>query len=476
MTDSSAELALTPQHLNRLLKALADSPLLQRHIRKQWWETNRPEDAAIPATPTLTTASPTASWSSMATTSGLSRDNPLQMHRLPSSPTLPSHLLKARSSSDVDEMEPHIPRLRPQSTYQPPPPLIAPPLRSFAPPQCNGVAIVDPSVGGAPVRFVSRDFRLGRTLLRIGSCSFLNMSYGTSVEAQLRVEKTVRGCRIMLQIVSRVVERKTGRRGPLAVVELDVTDSFRRAIVAEYIAYDKQSSRLSQAQKSSKVHRRSWSQPSVEGHIPLHRIRRLSGPTEHVDWCELADEVDTECQVTKAVESVAFSFSVLDTATCTMQVLTLMSELDRLKAQHQDFFIVRASSFHPKQRRGAARIPQALNVPWISQHYDRDRHSRFLPRPGVRSLRDSLVSAVAGRLHAKVPFTARIGEFGPGRNVVTTCVPLIEGRRDDEDDDLESLLSYASSMDDLGNSARAYRNDDERIGAWVCFLSAECCY
>ncbi|KAK4555880.1 hypothetical protein LTR86_007100 [Recurvomyces mirabilis] len=398
------KLMLKPEQVDRLVRALAESPLLRNHVSRQWFDEGSEVSTMVSAheredTPSLTSGSSAEASPLYAQTE---QSFPAEQR----SPILTRDLL----DDDFALRYPDHPKARR--------------LSKDLEPQFGGIAMVDPKVHGAPVRFISRGYQQGANVLQVGHCSFVNMPFGTTVHASLRVEPASNrsiNCRIMLQVVNQILDRKSSKKSYLLVAELDVTESFIRSSLLELSAHSGMS--LDEIEMIA---------PGVR---PMLK--------KDLDWCKLADELQTSLAITDAVGLAAASFAHLSAHTCTMQTLTLMSELERLKTRHQDFLVVRPTGYH------ANGMMSGISMPWISQHleqmlYDADfmtHHDEAAKT--ARLLRDRVVSAITEGCSGRRSFDTRIWWGDQMRQI--HCVPLHE-------------------------------SVDGRPAAWAAFLSGESVY
>ncbi|KAK6442016.1 hypothetical protein LTR95_001756 [Oleoguttula sp. CCFEE 5521] len=189
----------------------------------------------------------------------------------------------------------------------------------------------------------------------------------------------------------------------LLVTELDVTESFAKAALMELSAHAEM--RLDDIQMVA---------PGVKA-MPKE---------EQIDWCALADALQTSSAIKDAIEEAASSLAHLTAETCTMQPLTLMSELERLKARHQDFLILRPTGYHENG------IMSGVHIPLSSQHLDQllydsaPNEIRGEALKTARLQRDRVATAVAGGWFAGGSFDSRIWWGDQMRNIY--FVPLLE--------------------------------------------------
>ncbi|KAI7361071.1 hypothetical protein KC354_g8367 [Hortaea werneckii] len=400
------KIILSAAQVDRLVKALAESPLLTCHVKRQWWDESSDDDKSISeGTPSL------SSGSGSGSTALYSHENKAFLSE-PRSPWTSQAILEEEFAQNF----PDHPKAKHPAQHA------AAAVRTT---KFGGISLVDPKVHGTPIRFVTEGYRLGANVLQVGACTFMNIPYGTTVQSNLRVEppSNVSGnARVMLQVVNQVLERKTGKKTYLLIAELDVTESVTKAALTELAA---------------------------AAEIPLPLIQ-ITTPTEkdrdsEIDWCALADEFEVSCQVASIVELAAGFFPKLTAETCSMQTLTLMSELERIKTQHQDFFILKPTGYH---RNG---MFSGVNVPSTSQHLDMTLYDSDPNRASgeadkaARALRDRVVSAVAEGCAKGKPFNTRVWWGDQMRQV--RCVPLLESAVDD----LPAL--WIAFLSDLGRYA-----------------------
>lgn len=385
------KLMLAPEQVDRLVKALAESPLLHIHVTKQWWDETGSEVATVLSEDDVPSLS---SGSAPSPTSFYSQPN----HGFANGQSSPPWSSGPNDFTSEEEYPDNSESKKFASQH--------------ARPHFGGIAMIDPKVHGSPVRFMSQGYQLGANVLQVGHCTFLNIPYGATVQSNLRIEppsaKSI-NCRVMLQVVNQVLERRSDSKSYLVVAELDVTDSFIKAALRELSAH----SGLS-------LHDIDILTPGVRA---KHR--------DDLDWSALADEIETSLFLRDIVEAAARSFAHLTAETCAMQTLTLMSELQRLKVQHQDFFVLRPTAFHPNG------MMAGVSVPWISHHLatllaDDDDTARLL--------RERVVVAVTEGLLDRKAFDTKIWWGDRMRSV--HCVPLYEGA-------------------------------DGKMAAWTAFLSGE---
>ncbi|KAK4899848.1 hypothetical protein LTR49_027585 [Elasticomyces elasticus] len=194
---ASEKLMLEPEHIDRLVSALAECPLLRVHVSRQWWNPDVSDAASL-----LSASEETPS----STTSSSTQQEILEEEFARNFPDHP----KARRAPE--------------------------PART----KFGGIARVDPKVHGTPIRFISRDYQLSTSTVKVGQCFFMNIPYGTTMHSKLRIEPPSNrsiNSRVMMQVLNHVLERKTGQKKFLLVTELDVTESFAKAALMELSAH-----------------------------------------------------------------------------------------------------------------------------------------------------------------------------------------------------------------------------------------------
>ncbi|KAK5684624.1 hypothetical protein LTR17_027184 [Elasticomyces elasticus] len=336
---ASEKLMLEPEHIGRLVSALAECPLLRVHVSRQWWNANVSDAASL-----------LQHFNSQANQTCLSEQR---------SPSIRQEILEEEFARNFPD--------HPKARRAPEP----------ARTKLGGIALVDPKVHGTPIRFISRDYQLGTSTVKVGQCFFMNIPYGTTMHSKLRIEPPSNrsiNARVTMQVLSHALERKTGRKKFLLVTELDVTESFAKAALMEL---------------------------SAHAEMPLDDIQMVvpgvkAMPKEgQIDWFALTDELQTSCDIKDAVEEAASYLANLTAETCTMQTPTLMSELERLKARHQDFLILRSTGYHENG------IMSSVHIPLSSQHLDQLLYDsapnaiRGEALKAARLLRDRVATAVA---------------------------------------------------------------------------------
>lgn len=385
------KLTISSKQLNQLVTALVKSRLVQKHVRKHWWESEDiPDDETVVSytssvsTPTLTSAS---------TLYSRPNENFVNGQYFPEAGYAG---VKARDFATPD------------STSHENKELPAPPQNTEIP--FGGVALADPTIHGSPIRYISRTYRLGANALSFGSCSFLNVPYGSDVECTLRIEPPSalnKNCKVLLQCVNQVVDRKTGKRSYLLSAEVDVTTTFIAAALAELA--------LSTDLSHDQIEITSSPTSAEQAAFPL--------ASPDIDWVALADDLQDSAYTTETIDSACtHSFPSLTPSTSSPETLSLLSHLDELKNQHTDFLLLKPVAFHPNG------TPSNIRIPWVSQILYRDwyeKEEQYGLSEAAGQFQRGLVEAVAKRAVEGREFEE---EVSWGEEVLgVRCVPLSEG-------------------------------------------------
>ena len=370
---SKKKLMIGREQLDRLVNALAHAPMIQQHVRKKLWED---DEATISEKPSM-----------------LSFRSALKE-------------LKPHDSAIALAKEQVGSPKRVMTKHETSSPTKAASVSKAVPVKLTGIALIDPKITGSPVRFLSKNYLQSTNVLRVGKQQYLNSPYGTDFECNLRVDhppaySNGRQHKVHMQVISQVLERKTARKLFHLVTELDVTESFTKAALTEL---------TEQAGLGlDDVEVKSLAGASVS-----------STSSSDIDWCEMVDELQISCETDDLVDTAVEMYAHLETETCTMQTLTLMSEIERIKRKHQDFLVVRS---HAEHKNG---VPSQMSVPWMSHHLE---HASLGDRPisadGAREFRDRLIASVAKRTTQAGPFGDRLSLAGEEQ--IVQCVPLVEG-------------------------------------------------
>lgn len=308
-----------------------------------------------------------------------------------------------------------------------------PPSEASVCDEFGGIALIDTNVEGAPVTLASTD------AFTPGKCTHLSLPYGLSTTSRLRIEPALISnaeSKIILQSLFVTLDRKTNARDLTLLAETDVTPSFARAALTE----------LAEAHNLTL--------DDLEIRTPIAPC----SPDESIDWCNL-DEEDAVAPVTSPVtnvlDEITSSFaSTLSAETCTMQTLTLLSELARLQTAHRTFLILQPTRFDAQGGLAAVKIPLISTA--LRQRFEQmggnpssgssTGSDSAIWTPSVnggskgRAFREAIIAAVGPRFKFGEEFETFVVLEGGKVRVRARCVPLAAG---------------------------------EVIEKWVCFLGGE---
>jgi hypothetical protein len=194
-----------------------------------------------------------------------------------------------------------------------------------------------------------------------GTPTHLSLPPGQITQTTLRIEPPSvpeAESKIILQSLFAVLDRKTVSPAPLIlVVETDVTTSFARAALTEF----------AQGQNLSL--------DEIEIRTPTASAAENTtySPDGSIDWCRIGEEEEEEATddltspTTTSLLSKTLSYfkspaSSLSEETCTMQLLTLLSELTRLQKCHATFLILKPTRYDRQNGRVAG-----VKIPFVSE-------------------------------------------------------------------------------------------------------------
>jgi hypothetical protein len=298
----------------------------------------------------------------------------------------------------------------------------------------GGIALLNTSITGSPITLTSTD------AFTPGKCTHLSLPYGLSTTSTLRIEPAQIAnaeSKIILQSLFAAFDRKTHARANLTLLaETDVTPSFARAALTE----------LAAAQKLTL--------DDIEIRTPT--ADAAYSPEESIDWCAIGREEgvrspasDILQETLEAFASSSSSFST-DTAatfsaeTCTMQTLTLLSELARLQTAHATFLVLQPTRFDAKGELAGVKIPLVSRK--LQERFEKmggpssssvstssssaaSTSASSSSHGGLkgRLFREAVIAAVAPRLGFGEEFETFVA-LGKGKGRVRArCVPLFGG-------------------------------------------------
>jgi hypothetical protein len=288
------KVTLTLAHVDRITTALARAPLVQMRVRGTHLDV-LPENMTNTSSDTTTTTRP------------------------PRSETSPSTTTTVTTST-----------LTPDST--------------------STISLLDPLATGVPITHTSSPSPSAGA--EVGTCTHLSLPYGLSTLSLLRIDPSpnpdLTESRILLQTLYATLDRKTHARSLTLIAETDVTHSFARAALTELAA------------------KQNLSLDDLEIRTPVAPYN----PDESVDWCNLepAETSPSNPYVTTTMTSpvtdiLAESLNCFNSPTqlnaesCTMQTLTLLSELSRLQRANETFLVLQPTRYDAKGGVAGVKIP-----------------------------------------------------------------------------------------------------------------------
>ena len=423
------KLKLTPEQLDQLVEALVKAPMMQKRVRKQWWNENvsylSDGESALSLSPAPTeddmiTGSSSPQPSELPPSSIFSLPNDPLVTEQRSSPAMteipelesvlefPQHHASEKPLVVSEQGGLRIPEDVLQQQFE----------QNFArhasvtkvpETKVDGFAIVNPAVENAPICFVSR---ADADECQVGECSHIELPFGTAVDCHLQVEpaeETPDGTRsrVILQILNQVLWRSSGKRAYVAAAEIDVTEAFTKAALMELLAF------------SNRAHAVS------DKFDTISLVSKAScASNEEVDWFEIANSLQLSDRTDETLQKASGAFASLTGESCTMQTLSLTSHLARLKSQHEDFLILRGREFYDNG------IPSRLGVPWISQHLDQrswgeNGEEDMMSKGSAEQFQEKLIGAVGPFFADDEPLTVKMKLQGVEKRVY--CVPLADG-------------------------------------------------
>ena len=307
----------------------------------------------------------------------------------------------------------------------------------------GGIALIDTTIEGAPVSLASTD------AFNTGKCTHLSLPSGLSASSTLRVERiSFAGTesKIILRSLFITLDRKTSERALTLVAETDVTTSFARTALTEL------------------AHTLELTLDDLEIQTPTDGGTTWS-PDESIDWCRLGDGEETgliiDSPVTEMLDESMAAFSTLSAEKCTMQTLSLISELARLQKAHATFLVLQPTRYDDNG--GLV----GVKIPYISEAL----RKRFL----LMSKAKPFVSASVGPASstASIASSASTSTRGGARGrqfreaVIATVAPGFVN-----DEEFEKFIVLEGG--DIRVRARCVPlSDGQKIEEWVCFLGGE---
>lgn len=299
-----------------------------------------------------------------------------------------------------------------------------PPSEASSIDEVGGIALIDTTIEGAPITLTSTEAFMP------GKCTHLSIPYGLSTTNRLRIEPATTSAsesKIILQSLFAALNRKTGVQDFTLLAETDVTHSFARAALTEL----------------------ALAQNMTLDDLEIRTPTAAYSPDESIDWCNLDQPDNATSPVTDILNETSSAFSsTLSAETCTMQTLTLLSELQRLQKAHSTFLVLQPTRYDAQ---GAL---AGVKFPLISQAL-RQRFAKMDTSSGTGSSTSSSSSGgLKGRLFREAVIAAVAPRF-VREEEFETCVTLESGK--------VKVRARCVPLFDAGES----------IERWACFLGGE---
>lgn len=181
--------------------------------------------------------------------------------------------------------------------------------------------------------------------------------------------------RISVELSTDLLVRKTGQRIYNMFTEIDVTESFRGAAFEELINH-----------AGCALEDVVWDAGD-------------SGETSGITGDTTSDEYKAGI-----IDVVAGILSDLNPETCTMESLTLMSELARIKRKYQHCAIVLNHTYH------ANGVPASSSMPWVSEPFDETMKRRSEERSDhyMHRFEVAMMEGTGGRSLTQKSFTNKV--------------------------------------------------------------------
>lgn len=415
------KVTLTLAHVDRITTALARSPLVQMRVRGSHLDD-------LPKNMTSTSSS-----GNVPPENATNRTTPPTL-LLPTSP--PSESSTTISTSTLDSH--------------------------------GGIALLNPLIPSCPITHTSTE------AFTPGTCTSLSLPYGLSTTSALRIEPAPAPnaeSKILLQTLVAALDRKTDAREAVLLAETDVTTSFARAALTELASAQKLT--LDDLDILTPLARKEYSPDSADGSIDWCTIGQ-EHPDSSSAFTTMTSPVTDDLLETIAAFASKDKFSA---ETCTMQTLTLLSELARLQTAHTTFLVLQPTRYDAQGGLAGVKIPlistalrrrfermsssstssssssSSSNKPATSNAgSDTTSNSTSTVNHGGvqgRQFREAVIAAVAPRFVCGEEFETFVGFVeGKGR-VRVRCVPMFGCGVD------------AAAADQIG------------VERWVCFLGGE---
>jgi hypothetical protein len=402
-----SKVTLTLAQVDRITTALAKAPLVQRRVRR-----SHLDELQENTTTSMSNNASSDNHATTATTTGL--------------PTPPPSEASVSNEIEVEASS-------------------------------GGIALLSTTISGAPVSLASTDaFTPGR-------CTHLSLPYGLSTTSNLRIEPAAIAnaeSKIFLQTLIATLYRKTNLRSESTLLaETDITMSFTRAALTE----------LATAQNMT-LH-------DIEIRTPIASAPTTTTTTttttayspegsESIDWAAFGQEEEEDASAPPAAATrslpITSNDNVLDSTlstlasttafsaeTCTVQTLTLLSELSRLQTAHATFLILQPTRYDANGELAGVKIPLVSTklkeqfermgaAPSVAAAAAASNHSSSGGNPAAvassshgglkgRLFREAVIAAVAPRFGEGEEFETVVVLDGGNVRMRARCVPLFDG-------------------------------------------------
>ena len=290
----------------------------------------------------------------------------------------------------------------------------------------GGIALFNTSITGAPISLSSTE------AFPSGQCTHLSLPPGLTTTSTLLVKPSRSPAhtesKIILQSLFATLDRKTHNPPTpnlVLVAETDVTTSFVRAALTEL------------------AHMQGLGLDDIEIRTPTAAPNPYSPDGESIDWCNIDKEDDVGSPVSDILLETLQIFSsttAFSAETCTMQTLTLLSELKRLQAAHATFLVLQPTRFDAQSALAGVKIP--LVSTRLQERFERMGSSSSASSSSAASIstsshgglkgrlfREAVIAAVAPRLGVGEEFETfvKLGGGGGKGRVRARCVPVFGG-------------------------------------------------
>ncbi|CAK1357691.1 unnamed protein product [Cercospora beticola] len=399
-----AAIQITPEQLDKLVVALAQSKLVRKHLSKDWFDLE-----GVPDSDSIVSSFSDVSLPTLTSASSLySRQNT-------DSPPLNDGAQPPRYSLE----DPHLEQAKREITH--------------APRTSGGILICDPKIYGTPAKFASIVHKSA-----LGSRTFLTAPDSSEVECSLRVapaSSANANVRVFLTCVNQIVDRKSGKQASILSAEIDVTERIAKAALSELaegtsILVEDIGICASPTATTTVTKRPSSITPDVRSSI-------LSSNSSLIDWLAIADDLQARDQIASMIETAVSVLHNLSSETASPCTHDLLIHLSRLADQHHDLLILRPTSYHAD-----GIMPHTIKIPHCSRRifedwYTDPRGSQAGEKIGesqaARMFQRGIVTSVAKRAREKESFKIEVfWEKGGRMRQVLRIVPMAGGEDGEE--------------------------------------------